>query len=59
MKEYLKKADMGKLKEKINKEKGFGQFLQARWQDSELIKSGCFAWLRDWTCAPIPIPLLG
>ena len=26
--------------------------MQARWQDSELNQSGCFAWLRDWTCAP-------
>ena len=26
--------------------------LQARWQNSELNQSGCFAWLRDWTCAP-------
>ena len=58
MKEYLKKTDMGKLKEKINEEKGLGRFLQARWQESELIKSGCFAWLPDWTCAPMPIPLL-
>ena len=54
MKEYLKKADMGKLKKKLNEEKWRGRFLQARWQDSELIQSGCFAWLRDWTCAPTP-----
>ena len=52
VKEHLKKADMGKLKKKLNEEKWRGRFLQARWQDSELIQSGCFAWLRDWTCAP-------
>ena len=51
-KEHLKKADMEKLKEKIKEEKWHGRFLQARWQDSELNQSGCFAWLRDWTCAP-------
>ena len=55
VKEHLKKADMGKLKKKLNEEKWRGRFLQARWQDSELIQSGCFAWLRDWTCAPTPI----
>ena len=43
---------MEKLKEKINEEKWHGWSLQARWQDSELIQSGCFAWLRDCTCAP-------
>ena len=52
VKEHLKKADMEKLKEKINEEKWQGRFLQVRWQDSELSQSGCFAWLRDWTCAP-------
>ena len=52
VKEHLKKADIGKLKKKLNEEKWRGRFLQARWQDSELIQSGCFAWLRDWTCAP-------
>ena len=26
--------------------------MQTRWQDSELNQSGCFSWLRDWTCAP-------
>ena len=41
VKEHLKKADMEKLKEKIKEEKWHGRFLQ----------SGCFAWLRDWTCA--------
>ena len=51
VKEHLKKADMEKLKEKIKEEKWHGRFLQARWQDSELSQSGCFAWLRDWTCA--------
>ena len=51
VKEHLKKADMEKMKEKINEEKWHGRFLQARWQDSELSQSGCFAWLRDWTCA--------
>ena len=38
-----------KLKKKI---KWHSRFSQARWQDSELSQSGCFAWLRDWTCAP-------
>ena len=52
VKEHLKKADMEKLKEMIKEEKWHGRFLQARWQDSELNQSGCFAWLRDWTCAP-------
>ena len=52
VKKHLKKADMEKLKEKIKEEKWHGRFLQARWQDSELNQSGCFAWLRDWTCAP-------
>ena len=52
VKEHLKKADMEKLKEKIKEEKWHGRFLQARWQDSELNQSVCFAWLRDWTCAP-------
>ena len=52
VKEHLKKADMEKLKVKIKEEKWHGRFLQARWQDSELNQSGCFAWLRDWTCAP-------
>ena len=32
--------------------KWHGRFLQARWQDSELSQSGCFAWLRDWSYAP-------
>ena len=48
---HLKKVDMEKLKEKINGKKWHGRFLQDRWQDSELNQSGCFAWLRDWTCA--------
>ena len=52
IKEHLKKANMEKLKKKINEEKWQGRFLQARWQDSELSQSGCFACLRDWTCAP-------
>ena len=52
VKEHLKKADMEKLKMKIKEEKWHGRFLQARWQDNELNQSGCFAWLRDWTCAP-------
>ena len=52
VKEDFKKADMEKLKEKIKEEKWYGWFLQARWQDSELNQSGCFAWLCDWTCAP-------
>ena len=51
VKEHLKKADMEKLKKKIL-EKWHGRFLQARWQDSEINQSGCFAWLRDWACAP-------
>ena len=49
MKEHLKKAARKKLKKKI---KWHGRFLQAGWQDSELSQSGCFAWLRDWTCTP-------
>ena len=52
VKEQLKKADMKKLKEKIKEDKWHGRFLQARWRDSELNQSGCFAWLCDWTCAP-------
>ena len=52
VKEHLKKANMEKLKEKINDEKWQGRFLQVRWQDSKLSQSGCFAWLHDWTCAP-------
>ena len=47
VKEHLKKADMEKLKEKINEEKWHGRFLQARWQYCELNQNGCFAWLRD------------
>ena len=43
---------MKKLKEKINEEKWHGWFLQTRWQDTEVNQSGCFPWLRDWTCAP-------
>ena len=42
---------MEQLKKKLNEEKWRGRFLQARWQDSELIRCGCFAWLRDWKCA--------
>ena len=51
-KEHLKEANMEKLNEKINEEKWYGRFLQARREDSELSQSGCFDWLRDWTCAP-------
>ena len=47
VKERIKKADIEKLKEKINEEKWQGRFLQVRWQDSELSQSGCFAWLGD------------
>jgi len=53
MKDHLKKADIKeKLKEKINRERWHGRLLQARWQDSMLGQSGCFAWLRHWICAP-------
>ena len=52
VKEHLKKVDMEKMNEKIKEEKWHGRFLQARWQDCELNQSGCFTWLRDWTCAP-------
>ena len=37
MKEHFKKADMEKLKEKIKEGKWHGRFLQARWQDCELL----------------------
>ena len=37
VKEHLKKADMEKLKEKIKEGKWHGRFLQARWQDCELL----------------------
>ena len=38
VKEHLKKADMEKLKEKLNEEKWHGRLLQAKWQDSRLIQ---------------------
>ena len=43
---------MEKPEEKINEEKWHERFLQARWQESGLSQSGCFAWLRDWTSTP-------
>lgn len=41
-----------KMKEMTNEERWHGRLLQARWQDSTLIRRGYFAWLRYWTCAP-------
>ena len=53
VKEHLIKADLEKLKVKINEKRWNGRLLQVRWQDRALSERGCFACLRDWTCARI------
>lgn len=49
VKEHLIKADVEKMKEKINEERLHGRLLQASWKDRALSQRGCFAWLRDLT----------
>ena len=54
MKGRLKKAAMDKLPKRRSWQKQWqGRLPSSPWQDEELCQEGCFAWLREWTSAPI------
>ena len=52
MRQRLNKGVGEKLKEKVEDQKWQGRLLWTRWEDDQLSKRGCFAWLNGWACAP-------
>ena len=48
----LKKAVCAGIENKVQDQKWQGRLVSSRWNDDQLSKRGCFAWLSEWSCAP-------
>ena len=49
----LKKAVCAGLENKVQEDQKWqGRLVSSRWNDDQLSKRGCFAWLSEWSCAP-------
>ena len=48
----LKKDVCAGLENKVQDQKWQGRLVSSRWNDGQLSKRGCFAWLSEWSCAP-------
>ena len=48
----LKKAVCAGLEKKVQDQKWQSSLVSSRWNDVQLSKRGCFAWLSEWSCAP-------
>ena len=52
VRQHLKKAVGEKLNRKVGDQKWQGRLLWTIWEDNQLSKRGCFAWLKRWSYAP-------